>query len=50
MTFSVFIKITVFYSKVEESATFVYFFTTYNAGPDITPIVLLSNRRLRIKI
>ena len=25
--------------QVEESATFVYFFTNYNAEPDITPIV-----------
>ena len=29
----------IFYSKVEESATFVHFFMTYNAEPDITPIV-----------
>ena len=39
----------IFISKWKKSNVCVHF-TTFNAGPDITPIVLLSNRRLRIKI
>ena len=40
MTFSIFFNncLKISYSKVEESATFVYFFMTYNARQDISTV------------